>query len=128
MERKIYSSGTKWEEICGYSRAVRVGNIIEIAGTVAVNEKNEIIGTDFYTQTKFILDKIGKALEEAGASLSDVTRTRMFTTDITQFEQVSKAHGEVFKQIRPVCTLVEVSRLVQPELLIEIEASAIISS
>ncbi|XP_037030716.1 uncharacterized protein SCO2049-like [Bradysia coprophila] len=128
MERKLYSSGAKWESIAGYSRAIRIGNVIEVAGTVAVNELNEVVGIDdVYAQTTYILEKIRTVLQEAGADIKDVIRTRMFTTDISKFDEISRAHGAMFKDIRPVCTLVEVSRLAQPDLLVEIEASAIVT-
>ena len=127
MERKNYSSGAKWESIVGYSRAVRVGNIIEVGGTVAVNENNETEGiNNAYEQTKFIIQKIEKALKQAGASLSNVTRTRMFVTDISQWEEYGRAHGEFFKDIRPCTSMVEVGRLIGREYLIEIEATAVL--
>ena len=125
MKKKI-SSGSPWEDIVGYSRAVRTGNIIEVAGTTAVDGETVIGKNDVYTQTIFIFKKIAKALAEAGATLNDVVRTRMFVTDITQWELVGKAHGEFFKEIRPVATMVEVSRLINDDLLIEIEVTAII--
>jgi len=119
-------SGSPWESIVGYSRAVRVGNIVEVAGTTAV-DGDQIIGKgDIYEQTKFIFRKIEKALHEAGASMQDVVRTRTFVTDISQWEKVGMAHGQVFKDIRPVATMVEVSRLIDPELLVEIEVSAVL--
>jgi enamine deaminase RidA (YjgF/YER057c/UK114 family) len=127
MERKTYSSGAKWESIVGYSRAVRVGNIIEVGGTVAVNDNNETEGiNNAYEQTKFIIQKIEKALKQAGATLSNVTRTRMFVTDISQWEEYGRAHGEFFKDIRPCTSMVEVSKLIGREYLIEIEATAVI--
>jgi len=126
MKRINISSGAKWEDIVGYSRAVKIGNLVEVAGTVAV-EKGEIVGKgDPYLQTRCILQKIEAALQEAGASLQDVVRTRMFVTDISKWEAVGKAHGEFFKDIKPVTTLVEVSELVAPDILVEIEARAII--
>jgi enamine deaminase RidA (YjgF/YER057c/UK114 family) len=125
MKKKI-SSGSPWEDIVGYSRAVRTGNIIEVAGTTAVDGETVIGKNDVYTQTIFIFKKIEKALAEAGATLNDVVRTRMFVTDITQWELVGKAHGEFFKEIKPVATMVEVSRLINDDLLIEIEVTAII--
>jgi enamine deaminase RidA (YjgF/YER057c/UK114 family) len=128
MSRQIFSSGSTWEKFAGYSRAVRVGNIIEVSGTVAINEKGELVGSDPYSQTKFILEKIGTALKNAGTCFEDVVRTRIFTTDISFFEEITKAHGEIFKDIRPACTLVEISGLVKKEFLVEIEASAIIPS
>lgn len=126
MKRKLISSGTKWEDIVGYSRAVRVGNLIEVAGTTAI-EKDEIVGQgDAYLQTKFIIQKIEKALIEAGSELKDVIRTRIFVTDITKWEEIGKAHGEFFKEIRPASTMVEVKGLVNPDLLVEIEVTAIV--
>ncbi|XP_021945014.1 uncharacterized protein SCO2049 [Folsomia candida] len=126
MARILISSGSEWEKLCGYSRAVRVGDLVEVSGTVAVNEQNEVVGQDCYTQTKFILEKISKALEEAGSCMNDVIRTRMYTTDISKFETISKAHAEVFRVIRPACTLVEVNKLVRKEFLMEIEVTAVI--
>ncbi len=128
MERENFSSGAKWEEIIGYSRAVRMGNVIEVTGTVAVNDQNEIVGAGSpYEQTKFIIGKIENVLQRAGASLHDVIRTRMFVTDISRWQEYGKAHGEFFKDIRPCTTMVEVRALIAPEYLVEIEASAIIS-
>ena len=127
MKRINYSTGTKWEDIIGYSRAVKVGNIIEVTGTVAVDENSELVGgNNAYEQTKFIIQKIEKVLINAGASLNDVVRTRMFVTDISRWEEYGKAHGEFFKDIKPCTTMVEVNKLIAPEYLIEIEASAII--
>lgn len=125
MSRLNVSSGAKWEEIVGYSRAVRVGNVVEVAGTTAVNDHGEVVGAnDPYTQTKFALGKIEKALQEAGATLADVVRTRIFVTDISQWEAVGRAHGEFFRDIRPAATMVEVGGLIDPALLVEIEATA----
>ena len=127
MKRTNYSSGAKWEDIVGYSRAVKIGSTIEVTGTVAVNDNNEPIGgNDAYEQTKFIIQKIEKVLINAGASLNDVVRTRMFVTDISRWEEYGKAHGEFFQHIKPCTTMVEVSKLISPEYLIEIEATAII--
>lgn len=127
MERVNYSSGAKWEDIVGYSRAVKMGNIIEVTGTVAVDENSKLVGgNDAYEQTKFIIEKIEKVLQRAGASLKDVVRTRMFVTDISRWEEYGRAHGEFFKDIKPCTTMVEVSKLIAPEYLIEIEATAII--
>jgi enamine deaminase RidA (YjgF/YER057c/UK114 family) len=127
MQRTNYSSGAKWEDIVGYSRAVKVGNIIEVTGTVAVDENNNLVGgNDAYEQTKFIIQKIESVLIKAGASLKDVVRTRMFVTDISRWEEYGKAHGEFFKDIKPCTTMVEVSALIAPEYLIEIEATAIV--
>ncbi len=126
MTRRLnISSGAKWEDIVGYSRAVRVGDIIEVAGTAAA-EGDEIIGNTPYRQSKFILSKIEKALHKAGASLSDVVRTRIYVTDISQWEEIGRAHGEYFAKIKPVTTMVEVKALIHPDLLVEIEATAII--
>jgi enamine deaminase RidA (YjgF/YER057c/UK114 family) len=128
MERTNYSSGAKWEDIVGYSRAVKMGNIIEVTGTVAVDENSKLVGgNDAYEQTKFVIQKIEKVLQNAGASLKDVVRTRMFVTDISRWEEYGRAHGEFFSAIKPCTTMVEVSKLISPEYLIEIEATAIIS-
>jgi enamine deaminase RidA (YjgF/YER057c/UK114 family) len=129
MERINYSSGAKWEDIVGYSRAVKVGNIIEITGTVAVDDNSELVGgNSAYEQTKFIIEKIGKVLERAGSSLKDVVRTRLFVTDISLWEEYGKAHGEFFKDIKPCTSMIEIKGLIAPEYLIEIEATAIINS
>ncbi len=128
MDRINYSSGAKWEEIVGYSRAVRMGNIIEITGTVALDENNMVVGAnDAYAQSKYIIQKIEKTLKRAGAGLEHVIRTRMFVTDISRWEEYGKAHGEFFGQIKPCTTMVEVKGLIQPEFLIEIEATAIVA-
>jgi enamine deaminase RidA (YjgF/YER057c/UK114 family) len=125
--RTNYSSGAKWEDIVGYSRAVRVGNVIEVTGTVAVDENSNLIGgDDAYLQTKFILQKIEAILKRAGAELTDVVRTRMFVTDISRWEEYGRAHGEFFASIKPCTTMVEVSKLIAPEYLIEIEATAVV--
>jgi len=128
IERQNISSGAVWENIVGYSRAVRVGNVIEIAGTTAVEGEQIIGGNDAYEQTKFILSKIEKALQEAGGCLTDVVRTRMFVTDISLWEEIGRAHGEVFSTIKPVTTMVEVKALIQPGLLLEMEATAILAA
>jgi enamine deaminase RidA (YjgF/YER057c/UK114 family) len=128
MQRINYSSGAQWEDIVGYSRAVRIGNTIEVGGTVAVDENNNLIGgNNAYDQTHFICQKIEKVLKQAGASLADVVRTRMFVTDISRWEEYGKAHGEFFKNIKPCATMVEVKGLIAPEYLIEIEVTAILS-
>ena len=129
MSKRInISSGAKWEDIVGYSRAVRVGNMVEVAGTTAVDENGQVVGANNpYEQTKFALSKIERALKEAGASLQDVVRTRMFVTDIRTWEEIGRAHGEFFRAIKPAATMVEVRALISPELLVEIEATAIIS-
>ena len=111
----------------GYSRAVRVGNVVEVAGTTA-QDGEVVTGADAYAHTKRILEKIGEALAAAGATFADVVRTRMFVTDISQWEAIGRAHGEVFGEIRPVTTLVEVKSLIDARLLVEIEATAIISA
>jgi enamine deaminase RidA (YjgF/YER057c/UK114 family) len=127
MQRTNYSSGAKWENIVGYSRAVKVGNTIEVTGTVAVDDNTVLVGgNNAYEQTKFIIGKIEKILKEAGASLKDVVRTRMFVTDIARWEEYGKAHGEFFKDIRPCTSMIEVKGLIAPEYLIEIEATAIV--
>lgn len=128
MQRTNYSSGVKWENIVGYSRAVKVGNVIEVTGTVAVNENNELVGSNSpYKQTRFILQKIEKVLQQAGASLKDVVRTRMFVTDISLWEEYGKAHGEFFGDIKPCTSMIEIKALIAPEYLIEIEATAILT-
>ncbi|MDO8753752.1 MAG: RidA family protein [Anaerolineales bacterium] len=126
-KRLNISSGAKWEDIIGYSRAVRVGNVIETAGTTALDENGNVVGiNDPYQQTKFTLAKIEKALISAGATLKDVVRTRMFVTDISQWEEIGKAHGEYFRDIKPAATMVEVKALISPDMLIEIEVTAIL--
>jgi enamine deaminase RidA (YjgF/YER057c/UK114 family) len=128
MERTNYSSGAKWEDIVGYSRAVKIGNTIEVTGTVAVDENSLLVAKDdAYGQTKFIIHKIEAVLEKAGASLKDVIRTRMFVTNISRWEEYGKAHGEFFSEIKPCTSMIEVKGLIAPEYLIEIEATAIIS-
>jgi len=123
------SSGAIWEDKVGYSRAVKVGNHIEVSGTVASDEAGNVIGENNpYEQTKYILQKIEKALNNAGACLSDVVRTRMFVTDISRFEEYAKAHGEAFSTIKPCTSMIEVKGFVSPEYLIEIEATAILSA
>ena len=128
MNKRInVSSGTKWEDIVGYSRAVRIGNMIEVAGTTAVDEKGQVVGSgNPAEQTKFILSKIEKALTSAGATLNDVVRTRMFVTNIADWETIGRVHGLYFKDIKPVATMVEVRSLISPELLVEIEVTAIL--
>ncbi len=126
MERQRISSGTKWERLYGYSRAVRVGNTVHVAGTTAVDDDGRVVGEgDPYRQTRFVYDKIAKALAEAGASLRDVVRVRTFVTDISWWTEVARAQGEVFADIRPAATLVQVSALVEPALLVEIEVEAV---
>jgi enamine deaminase RidA (YjgF/YER057c/UK114 family) len=126
-KRQNISSGAKWEDIVGYSRAVRLGNVIEVAGTAAIDDKGNVQGlNDPYEQTKFIISKIEKALVEAGAKLQDVIRTRIYVTDISHWEEIGKAHGLFFKDIKPVSTMVEVKALINPDLLVEIEATALL--
>jgi enamine deaminase RidA (YjgF/YER057c/UK114 family) len=128
-QRVNISSGAKWENIVGYSRAVKIGNVIEVAGTTAVDENGQVSGAgDAYQQTKFILAKIEKALISAGAALEDVIRTRMFVTDISRWEEIGRAHGEYFKEIKPASTMVEIRSLIAPELLVEIEVTAILQA
>ena len=129
MQRTNYASGAKWESIVGYSRAVRVGNTVEVTGTVAIDDNNNLVGgDDAYEQTKFIIQKIEVVLQRAGASLKDVVRTRMFVTDIPRWEEYGRANGEFVKDVRPCTTMVEVSKLISPEYLVEIEASAVIEN
>jgi enamine deaminase RidA (YjgF/YER057c/UK114 family) len=125
--RENISSGSPWEEIIGYSRAVKIGNVVEISGTTASSDKGIVGKDDLYAQTKFILEKVRVVLNEAGAEMEHVVRTRMFMTDISQWEDAARAHGEFFKDIKPVTTMVEVNNLIDNEMLIEIEISAIIS-
>ena len=126
MPRQLVSSGTVWEQKFGYSRAVRVGNVIAVAGTTAVDAQGAVVGAgDPAAQARFVYQKIERALVEAGASLADVVRVRTFVTDISRWEDVARVQGEVFAGIRPAATLVEVSAFVAPELLVEIEVDAI---
>ena len=125
--RTNYSSGVVWEDVVGYSRAVKVGDVIEVSGTVAADENGNVIGRDdAYQQTMVALQKIEKALKNAGASMKNVVRTRMFVTDISRFDDYAKAHGEVFSTIKPCTSMYEIKSLVSPEFLIEIEATAIV--
>jgi enamine deaminase RidA (YjgF/YER057c/UK114 family) len=125
QERQKYSSGTKWESIVGYSRAVKVGERIYVTGTTATNEKGEIIGTgDAYAQTAQAIRNVERALKALGASLENVVRTRMFVTDISRWEEYGRAHGDFFSVVKPCATMVEVAKLVEPEMLIEIEVEA----
>ena len=125
-QRQNIGSGSPWEEVVGYSRAVKKGNVIEIAGTTAIQD-GKIIGiNDPYAQTIFILQKIDKVLRDLGYSMSDVVRTRMYVIDISQWEEIGRAHGEFFRDIRPAATMVEVRSLIEKDMLVEIEVTAIV--
>ncbi|GAB3510874.1 RidA family protein [Emticicia fontis] len=127
MSRINISTGAKWEDIVGYSRAVKIGNLIEVTGTVATDNSGELVGkNDIYIQTKFIILKAEKVLEQLGAGLKDVIRTRIFTTDISQWEAIGRAHGECFRTIKPCATMVEVSALIEKDYLVEIEFTAVL--
>lgn len=127
MDRININTGAPWEDLIGYSRAVKIGSVLEISGTTAVQgEKIQGLG-DPYEQTFFILSKIKKVIEDSGGRLEDVIRTRIFVTNIENWEQIGRAHGAFFKHIKPAATMVEVSRLIHPDLLVEIEATAILS-
>ncbi len=125
--RQNISSGTPWEAVHGYSRAVRVGNSIYVSGTTASDEQGNVMGIDDpYAQTVYIIEKISRALGEAGATLADVVRTRIFVTDIGRWEEVARAHAQFFAEIRPASTMVEISKLVDNRQLVEIEVDAVI--
>jgi enamine deaminase RidA (YjgF/YER057c/UK114 family) len=126
MERQHISSGSPWESIVGYSRAVRVGQMVFVAGTTASGPDGHILYPgDAYRQTRAILERIGAALHEVGAGFSDVVQTRVYVRDIRRWEEIGRAHGDVFREFRPATTMVEVSRLIDPEVLVEIEVLAV---
>jgi enamine deaminase RidA (YjgF/YER057c/UK114 family) len=129
MSRELFATQTEWEPYVGYSRAVRVGDHVFVSGTVATNENGELVAPgDPYAQTIQVLENLKRALERAGSSLADVVRTRMFVTDISQWKAYGRAHGEYFRDIRPVTSMIEVKGLIDPSLMIEIEADALIAT
>lgn len=123
-EKQLISSGAPWEETVGYSRAVKVGPLVEVSGTTAVQDGEVVFLNDAYGQTRFIFQRIAETLEKAGCSMNDVIRTRMFVTDISKWEEFGKAHGEFFSEVKPCATMVEVNQLIRKEMLVEIEVTA----
>ncbi|WP_028778658.1 RidA family protein [Shimazuella kribbensis] len=128
MNRQKVFTGSPWEALVGYCRAIRIGNRIEVAGTTAMKDGKVVGVGNAYEQTRFILVTIEGALKELGSSMSDVVRTRMFVTDISQWEEIGKAHGEFFKDIQPVASMIEIKGLIDPDLLVEIEVEAIVQT
>jgi enamine deaminase RidA (YjgF/YER057c/UK114 family) len=129
LERQRVSSGTLWEPVVGYSRAVRVGNQIWVSGTTATDREGRVVGHgDPYAQAKQAIANIERALQTAGARLADVVRTRIYVTDIAHWEAIGRAHGEAFREVRPACAMVEVARLIDPAMLVEIEADAVVDA
>jgi len=126
-DRKNIASGAKWEDLVGYSRAVRIGNMVEISGTVAVKDGKIVGPKDPYLQAKRIFQIIDRNLKKAGATLKDVIRTRMYVTDISQWEEVGKAHCEVFKEIKPATSMIEVKSLIDQEFMVEVEVTAVVT-
>ncbi len=128
-DRQNISSGAPWEDVHGYSRAVRVGNVVHVSGTTATGEDGlPVAPGDLYAQTAYAIQKIGRALEQAGASLDDVVRTRLYVVDISRWQEAARAHNEAFGAVRPASTMVEVSRLIDAGLLVEVEAEAVIGA
>ncbi len=127
MSRNEYKSNAPWENVIGYNRAIKIDDIIEVAGTTSVDENGNTVGSTYYDQTAFILSKIEKAIKHFGASRNNIIRTRIYVLDMGEWHDVAKAHLEFFNELKPVNTLIEVSRFIQPDLLVEIEANAIIN-